>query len=75
METLSATVFGKKIPIPSPLLNVIHTGMDEKQQQSIVNKSADERYLLCLIFVLGANSVSFGFVSDMNEKCVLCKER
>ena len=42
METLSATIFVKKIPILSPLLNIIHTGMDENQQQSKVNKSADE---------------------------------
>ena len=31
-----------EIPILSPLLNFIHTGMDENQQQSKVNKSADE---------------------------------
>ena len=42
METLSATIFVKKIPILSPLLNIIHTGMDENQQQSKVNKSANE---------------------------------
>ena len=42
METLSATIFVKKIPILSPLLNIIHTGMDENQQQSKENKSADE---------------------------------
>ena len=42
METLSATIFVKKIPILSPLLNIIHTGMDENQQQSKVNKTADE---------------------------------
>ena len=32
----------KKILILSPLLNIIYTGMDENQQQSKVNKSADE---------------------------------
>ena len=32
----------KKIPILSPLLNIIHTGMDKDQQQSKVIKSADE---------------------------------
>ena len=42
METLSATIFVKKIPILSPLLNIIHTGMDKDQQQSKVIKSADE---------------------------------
>ena len=42
METLFATIFVKKIPILSPLLNIIHTGMDENQQQSKENKSADE---------------------------------
>ena len=72
METLSATIFVKKIPILSP----IHTGMDKNYQQSKVNKSADEvvssivyiflanyalvmkRYVLCLIFVLGVK-ISF----------------
>ena len=67
--------------------------MDENQQQSKTNKSADEvvssivniflanyvlvikRYMLCLIFVLGIKSFSFGFVNDTNEKCILCKER
>ena len=42
METLFATIFVKKIPILSPLLNIIHTGMDKDQQQSKVIKSADE---------------------------------
>ena len=42
METLSATISVKKIQILSPLLNIIHIGMDEDQQQSKVNKSADE---------------------------------
>ena len=42
METLSATIFVKKILILSPLLNIIHTGMDKDQQQSKVIKSADE---------------------------------
>jgi len=42
VEKLSATIFAKKIPILSPLLNIIHTGMDENQQQSKENKSADE---------------------------------
>ena len=42
METLSATISVQKIPILSPLLNIIHTGMDENQQQSKVNKSTDE---------------------------------
>ena len=42
METLSATISVEKIQILSPLLNIIHTGMDENQQQSKVNKSADE---------------------------------
>ena len=42
METLSATIFVKKIPILSPLLNIIHTGMDKDQQQSKVINSADE---------------------------------
>ena len=42
METLSATIFVKKIPILSPLLNIIHTGMDKDQQQSKVIKNADE---------------------------------
>ena len=42
VEKLSATIFAEKIPILSPLLNIIHTGMDENQQQSKVNKSADE---------------------------------
>ena len=32
----------KKIPILSPLLNIIHTDMDKDQQQSKVIKSADE---------------------------------
>ena len=32
----------KKIPILSPLLNIIHTGMDKDQQQSKVIKSTDE---------------------------------
>ena len=32
----------KKILILSPLLNIIHTGMDKDQQQSKVIKSADE---------------------------------
>ena len=42
METLFATISVEKIQILSPLLNIIHTGMDENQQQSKVNKSADE---------------------------------
>ena len=42
METLSATISVEKIQILSPLLNIIHTGMDENQQQSKVNKSANE---------------------------------
>ena len=42
METLSATISVEKIQILSPLLNIIHTGMDENQQQSKENKSADE---------------------------------
>ena len=42
METLSATISVEKIQILSPLLNIIYTGMDENQQQSKVNKSADE---------------------------------
>ena len=42
METLSTTISVKKIQILSPLLNIIHIGMDEDQQQSKVNKSADE---------------------------------
>ena len=42
METVSATISVEKIQILSPLLNIIHTGMDENQQQSKVNKSADE---------------------------------
>ena len=42
VEKLSATIFAKKTPILSPLLNIIHTGMDENQQQSKENKSADE---------------------------------
>ena len=71
METLSATIFAKKILFLSPILNIIHTGMDENHQQSKVNKSADEvviflanyalvmkRYVLCLIFVLGVK-ISF----------------
>ena len=42
METVSATISVEKIQILSPLLNIIHTGMDENQQQSKVNKSANE---------------------------------
>ena len=42
METLSTTISVNKIQILSPLLNIIHIGMDEDQQQSKVNKSADE---------------------------------
>ena len=42
VEKLSATIFAEKTPILSPLLNIIHTGMDENQQQSKVNKSANE---------------------------------
>ena len=42
VEKLSATIFAQKIPILLPLLNFIHTGMDENQQQSKANKSADE---------------------------------
>ena len=42
VETLSATIFAYKIPILSPLLNFVYSGMDENQQQSKVNKSADE---------------------------------
>ena len=42
MQMLSATISVKKILILSPLLDIIHTGMDEDQQQSKVNKSANE---------------------------------
>ena len=41
VETLSVTIFVKKIPILSPLFNFIHTGMDENLKQSKVNKSAN----------------------------------
>ena len=55
METLSATIFVKKIPILSPLLNIIHTGMDENQQQSKVNKSADELVSSIVIYLYLVN--------------------
>ena len=54
METLSATIFVKKIPILSPILNIIHTGMDKNHQQSKVNKSADE-VVSSIVYIFLAN--------------------
>ena len=54
METLSATIFVKKIPILSPILNIIHTGMDKNHQQGKVNKSADE-VVSSIVYIFLAN--------------------
>ena len=54
METLSATIFVKKILFLSPILNIIHTGMDENHQQSKVNKSADE-VVSSIVYIFLAN--------------------
>ena len=73
METLSATIFVKKIPILSPLLNIIHTGMDENQQQSKVNKSANEVVKLHCKHFLDKLCTSYKKVCVVLNFCPWCK--
>ena len=75
METLSATIFVKKIPILSPLLNIIHTGMDENQQQSKVNKSADEVVSSIVNIFLTKLCTSYKKVCVVLNFCPWCKNQ
>ena len=74
METLSATIFVKKIPILSPLLNIIHTGMDENQQQSKVNKSADE-VVSSIVNIFLTNYTSYKKVCVVLNFCPWCENQ
>ena len=74
METLSATISVEKIQILSPLLNIIHTGMNENQQQSKVNKSADE-VVSSIVNIFLTNYTSYKKVCVVLNFCPWCKNQ